>query len=400
MFCGKKLKQVVIVDGLRTPFGKYRGVFKKIRPDDLAASVLKELYRRNALQKHFVGEVILGCVNQAGEDNRNIARMSSLLAGIPVETSALTVNRLCGSGAEAINSAFLQIACGKEKIILAGGVESMTRSPYVMLKPENEFERGEHTLVDSTIGWRFPNPKLDAMYPILSLGEAAEVMTDHFHIDRKSQDEYAFHSHRRASLASEKGFFDKEILPIEADSKIISKDEHIRADINLENLSQLETLFKKNGTVTAGNSSGINDGACVLLIMEKDFALANGFIPLVEIISIATAGVDPNLLGIGPVPSSKKALKNIGAETRDILLWEISEAFASMTLSSVKELNLDLDFVNVNGGGISIGHPLGASGARMILNLAHEMKRRNVELGLSAMCIGVGQGIATIIKNI
>lgn len=394
------MKEVVIVDGLRTPFGKYRGIFKKIRPDDLAAFVLKELYRRNELQKHFVGEVILGCVNQAGEDNRNVARMSSLLAGIPVETSALTVNRLCGSGAEAINSAYLQIACGKEKVILAGGVESMTRSPYVLLKPENPFERGEHTLVDSTIGWRFPNPKLDAMYPIISLGEAAEVMADHFQIDRKSGDEYAFHSHRRAIAATEKGFFDNEILPMEVDYKIISKDEHIRHDINLENLNQLETLFKKNGTVTAGNSSGINDGACVLLIMEKDFALANGYIPLVEIVSIATAGVDPKLLGIGPVPSSKKAMNNIGAETKDISIWEISEAFASMTLSSVKELKLNLDFVNVNGGGISIGHPLGASGARMILNLTHEMKRRNVELGLSAMCIGVGQGIATVLKNI
>lgn len=397
------MKKAVIVDGLRTPFGRYKGALKNIRPDDLAAIVIQNIVDRNKIFKLRVDDVILGCVNQAGEDNRNVARMSLLLAGLPEEVPGVTVNRLCGSGVEAINQAAMQIETGRANLIIAGGVESMTRSPLVMLKPEFGFSRGNHTLADSTLGWRFVNPRLNQLYPVVTLGESAEIMADKFHISRKEQDIFSYESHRKASLAEANGILTQEIIPVyemNSEKILLDKDEHVRQETTLEKLSELPPAFKKHGTVTAGNSSGINDGACVLLIMEKEFAESNGYEPLAEIITSSVAGVHPSLLGTGPIPSSLKALEKAGLKKEDIDLWEISEAFASMVLTTIKELNLDPEKVNVNGGGISIGHPLGASGARMTISLVHELRRRNLNYGLVTMCIGVGQGIATIVKAI
>lgn len=396
------MKKAVIVDGLRTPFGRYKGALKNIRPDDLAAIVIQNLVDRNKIFKLKVDDVILGCVNQAGEDNRNVARMSLLLAGLPEEVPGVTVNRLCGSGVEAINQAAMQIETGRANLIIAGGVESMTRSPLVMLKPEFGFSRGNHTLADSTLGWRFVNPRLNQLYPVVTLGESAEIMADKFHISRKEQDIFSYESHRKASLAEANGILAQEIIPVyemNSEKVLLDKDEHVRQETTLEKLSELPPAFKKHGTVTAGNSSGINDGACVLLIMEEEFAIKNGYTPLAEIVTSSVAGVHPSLLGTGPIPSSLKALDKAGLKKEDIDLWEISEAFASMVLTTIKELNLDPEKVNVNGGGISIGHPLGASGARMTISLVHELRRRNLNYGMVTMCIGVGQGIATIIKR-
>jgi acetyl-CoA acetyltransferase family protein len=395
------MKKVVIIDGLRTPFGRYKGALKSIRPDDLASIVIQNLVEKNKLHSIKIDDVVIGCVNQAGEDNRNIARMSLLLAGLSEEIPGVTVNRLCGSGLEAINHAAMQIETGRGDVLIAGGVESMTRSPLVMLKPELGFSRGNHTLADSTIGWRFVNPRMNQLYPVVTLGESAEIMADKFHISRKDQDIFSYESHRKAAKAELNGLFEEEIIPVyemNSEKILLNRDEHVRKETTLEKLSELPAAFKKNGTVTAGNSSGINDGACALLLMEEEYAIKNGYNPLAEIITSAVSGVHPSLLGTGPIPSSLKALNHAGLRKDDISLWEISEAFASMVLTTVKELNLDLEKVNVNGGGISIGHPLGASGARMLLTLAHELRRRNLNYGLATMCIGVGQGIATIIK--
>ncbi|MDZ4725888.1 MAG: thiolase family protein [Leptospira sp.] len=395
------MKRAVIVDGLRTPFGKFKGALKAIRPDDLASIAIQNLAERNGIREHHIDDVILGCVNQAGEDNRNIARMSLLLAGLPDHISGVTVNRLCGSGLEAVNQASMQIESSRANIVIAGGVESMTRSPLVMLKPEIGFSRGNQTLVDTTIGWRFVNPHMNELYPIVSLGESAEIIAEKFHISRHDQDKFAFESHTKAAKAELNGYFDNEIIPVfETHSKnvLLERDEHIRQETTLEKLSTLTPSFRKNGTVTAGNSSGINDGACLLLLMEYEYAIQNGFIPLAEIITSAVSGVHPSLLGLGPIPATEKALQRASLTTKDIALWEISEAFASMTLTTIKELKLEPEKVNVNGGAIAIGHPLGASGARMLLTLTHELKRQKLEYGLVTMCIGVGQGISTIVR--
>lgn len=395
------MKKAVIVDGLRTPFGRFKGALKSVRPDDLASIVIQNLVERNHLKDHIIDDVILGCVNQAGEDNRNIARMALLLAGLSDQIPGVTVNRLCGSGLEAVNQAVMQIQTGRADTVIAGGVESMTRSPYVMLKPEVGFHRGNQTLVDTTIGWRFVNPHMNQLYPVVSLGESAEIMAEKFHISRSDQDRFACASHQKATNAESNGLFENDIIPVyesQSEKILLHKDEHVRGETTYEKLSELPPAFKKNGTVTAGNSSGINDGACVLLLMEYEHAVNNGYIPLAEVISSSVAGVHPSLLGMGLIFASLKALKAAGLNMEDISLWEISEAFASMTLTSMRELNLDPEIVNVNGGAISFGHPLGASGARMILTLVHELRRRKQNYGLVTMCIGVGQGIATIVR--
>ncbi|TGL59075.1 thiolase family protein [Leptospira ognonensis] len=395
------MRRPVIVDGCRTPFGRFKGALKSVRPDDLASLVIQTLAERHDLKNHPVDDVILGCVNQAGEDNRNVARMSLLLAGLADVTPGVTVNRLCGSGLEAVNQAAMQIQVGRAKVVIAGGVESMTRSPYVMLKPEIGFSRGNQSLVDTTIGWRFINPHLNQLYPIVSLGESAEIMAEKFHISRLEQDTFAFESHHKAAKAEEAGLFAKEIIPVyepHSEEVLLQKDEHVRGQTSVDALSALPPAFKKNGTVTAGNSSGINDGACVLLLMEYDYAIQNGYTPLAEILSSAVAGVHPSLLGMGPIPASQKALLHAGLQIEDIDLFEISEAFAAMTLTSIKEMHLHPEKVNVNGGGIALGHPLGASGARMVLTLIQELQRRKKTYGLVTMCIGVGQGIATIVR--
>ncbi|WP_342539964.1 acetyl-CoA C-acyltransferase [Heyndrickxia sp. FSL K6-6286] len=399
------MNNVVIVDAVRTPIGRYKGVLKNVRPDDLGAIVIKALIERNPLlSTSEIEEVVLGNANQAGEDNRNVARMATLLAGLPVETAATTINRLCGSGLDAVNYAARAIAMGEGEIYIAGGTESMTRAPLVTAKPNAEFPRGNMELFDTTIGWRFINPKLQEMYGTDSMPETAENVAKRFSITREEQDQFAFQSQMKAKKAMELGLFSEEIIPVSVvDRKgnvtIVDTDEHPRANTTLEGLAKLKPIFPE-GTVTAGNASGINDGASALLLMSEKKAMELGLTPLVEYKASAVAGLEPAVMGLGPIYATKKLLKRIGMTTKDIGLVEINEAFASQSLECIKQLELDPNIVNVNGGAIAFGHPLGASGARILTTLIYEMKRKRTEVGLATMCIGVGQGIATIIENI
>ncbi|MBU5213213.1 thiolase family protein [Heyndrickxia oleronia] len=399
------MNNVVIVDAVRTPIGRYKGVLKNVRPDDLGAIVIKALIERNPLlSTSEIEEVVLGNANQAGEDNRNVARMATLLAGLPVETAATTINRLCGSGLDAVNYAARAIAMGEGEIYIAGGTESMTRAPLVTAKPNAEFPRGNMELFDTTIGWRFINPKLQEMYGTDSMPETAENVAKRFSITREEQDQFAFQSQMKAKKAMELGLFSEEIIPVSVvDRKgnvtIVDTDEHPRANTTLEGLAKLKPIFPE-GTVTAGNASGINDGASALLLMSEKKAMQLGLTPLVKYKASAVAGLEPAVMGLGPIYATKKLLKRIGMTTKDIGLVEINEAFASQSLECIKQLELDPNIVNVNGGAIAFGHPLGASGARILTTLIYEMKRKRTEVGLATMCIGVGQGIATIIENI
>lgn len=399
------MDNVVIVDAVRTPIGRYKGALKNVRPDDLGAIVIKALIERNPLlPTSEIEEVVLGNANQAGEDNRNVARMATLLAGLPVETAATTINRLCGSGLDAVNYAARAIAMGEGEIYIAGGTESMTRAPLVTAKPNAEFPRGNMELFDTTIGWRFINPKLQEMYGTDSMPETAENVAKRFSITREEQDQFAFQSQMKAKKAMELGLFSEEIIPVSVvDRKgnvtIVDTDEHPRANTTLEGLAKLKPIFPE-GTVTAGNASGINDGASALLLMSEKKAMQLGLTPLVEYKASAVAGLEPAVMGLGPIYATKKLLKRIGMTTKDIGLVEINEAFASQSLECIKQLELDPNIVNVNGGAIAFGHPLGASGARILTTLIYEMKRKRTEVGLATMCIGVGQGIATIIENI
>ncbi|MEC1373027.1 acetyl-CoA C-acyltransferase [Heyndrickxia oleronia] len=399
------MDNVVIVDAVRTPIGRYKGALKNVRPDDLGAIVIKALIERNPLlPTSEIEEVVLGNANQAGEDNRNVARMATLLAGLPVETAATTINRLCGSGLDAVNYAARAIAMGEGEIYIAGGTESMTRAPLVTAKPNAEFPRGNMELFDTTIGWRFINPKLQEMYGTDSMPETAENVAKRFSITREEQDQFAFQSQMKAKKAMELGLFSEEIIPVSVvDRKgnvtIVDTDEHPRANTTLEGLAKLKPIFPE-GTVTAGNASGINDGASALLLMSEKKAMQLGLTPLVKYKASAVAGLEPAVMGLGPIYATKKLLKRIGMTTKDIGLVEINEAFASQSLECIKQLELDPNIVNVNGGAIAFGHPLGASGARILTTLIYEMKRKRTEVGLATMCIGVGQGIATIIENI
>lgn len=399
------MNNVVIVDAVRTPIGRYKGVLKNVRPDDLGAIVIKALIERNPLlSTSEIEEVVLGNANQAGEDNRNVARMATLLAGLPLETAATTINRLCGSGLDAVNYAARAIAMGEGEIYIAGGTESMTRAPLVTAKPNAEFPRGNMELFDTTIGWRFINPKLQEMYGTDSMPETAENVAKRFSITREEQDQFAFQSQMKAKKAMELGLFSEEIIPVSVvDRKgnvtIVDIDEHPRASTTLEGLAKLKPIFPE-GTVTAGNASGINDGASALLLMSEKKAMQLGLTPLVKYKASAVAGLEPAVMGLGPIYATKKLLKRIGMTTKDIGLVEINEAFASQSLECIKQLELDPNIVNVNGGAIAFGHPLGASGARILTTLIYEMKRKRTEVGLATMCIGVGQGIATIIENI
>ncbi len=398
------MNNVVIVDAVRTPIGRYKGALKNVRPDDLGAIVIKALIERNPLlPTSEIEEVVLGNANQAGEDNRNVARMATLLAGLPVETAATTINRLCGSGLDAVNYAARAIAMGEGEIYIAGGTESMTRAPLVTAKPNAEFPRGNMELFDTTIGWRFINPKLQEMYGTDSMPETAENVAKRFSITREEQDQFAFQSQMKAKKAMELGLFSEEIIPVSVvDRKgnvtIVDTDEHPRANTTLEGLAKLKPIFPE-GTVTAGNASGINDGASALLLMSEKKAMQLGLTPLVKYKASAVAGLEPAVMGLGPIYATKKLLKRIGMTTKDIGLVEINEAFASQSLECIKQLELDPNIVNVNGGAIAFGHPLGASGARILTTLIYEMKRKRTEVGLATMCIGVGQGIATIIEN-
>ena len=398
------MPEAVILDALRTPIGRYAGVLSPVRPDDLAARVLAATVERNELDTSTVDEVYLGCTNQAGEDNRNVARMASLIAGLPQEIPGATVNRLCASGLEAVVQAGRQIRLGEAELVLAGGVESMSRAPLVMLKPERGFPRGNGELVDTTIGWRFINPSLAERYSTESMGETAENVAERYGVSREDQDAFALESHRRAIAAAEAGRFDDEIVTVDVpqpkgDPVTIHADEGPRPDTSLERLAALKPLFRKGGTVTAGNASQINDGAACVVVASEERARELGREPLARIVSSASAGVDPAVMGIGPVPSTRKALERAGLEPKDIDLVELNEAFASQVLASMRELGFDHERLNVNGGAIALGHPLGCSGARLIGTLTHELRRRGGRYGVATMCIGVGQGLAAVIEN-
>lgn len=399
------MREVVIVDAVRTPIGKYKGALKNIRPDDLGAIVIKALMERNPeMPPELVEEVVLGNANGAGEDNRNVARMSALLAGMPVETGGTTINRLCGSGLDAVNYAARAILAGEGDVFIAGGTESMTRAPFVMAKPEKEFPRGNMEMFDTTIGWRFINSRLAQRYGTDSMPETAENVAQQFSISREEQDEFALHSQLKAKEAMESGVFQEEIVPViykdrKGNEVVIDKDEHPRPDSSMEKLSKLRPLFE-NGTVTAGNASGVNDGASALLLMTAEKAVELGLKPLAKYVVSATAGLEPSVMGLGPIHATRKALKRAELEEQDLGLIELNEAFASQSLACIRELGLDSARVNVNGGAIAFGHPLGASGARILTTLLYEMRRRDVRHGLATMCIGVGQGIATIVERV
>ena len=399
------MRDAVIVEACRTPIGRYAGSLKDVRPDDLGALVIKEIVRRTEIDPVEIEDVIFGCANQAGEDNRNIARMSLLLAGLPIDVGGQTVNRLCGSGLQAINSAAQAIQVGAGDVFIAGGVESMTRAPFVMAKPEDRFPRGDLTIYDTTMGWRFANPELSDMYHPYSMGETAENVAEVHGVSRQEQDAFAAESQQRAAAAVREGRFGGEIVPVSVpqrrgDPLIVDTDEHPRPDSTLEKLAALKPVFRDHGTVTAGNSSGINDGAAATLVMAREKADALGYKPLARIVSTAVAGVDPAYMGIGPVPATRKALKRAGTTVGDLDLVELNEAFAAQVVACVRELELDEEKLNVNGGAIALGHPLGCSGARIMTTLLHEMPRRDAELGLATMCIGVGQGIATVVERV
>jgi 3-oxoadipyl-CoA thiolase len=401
----RPLREAWIVDAVRTPIGRYGGALAAVRPDDLASLVLRAIVDRTAVDPAAVEDVILGCANQAGEDNRDVARMAVLLAGYPVEVGGLTVNRLCGSGLQAINSAAHAIAVGDGEVFVAGGVESMSRAPHVMLKPETAFERGTHELVDSTLGWRFVNPKLDAAYPTISLGETAECVADDWSVSRERQDAFALASQQRAAAAIAAGRFDGQLVPVSipqrrGDPIVVSRDEHPRPDTTAEALARLRPAFREGGSVTAGNASGINDGAAALLLVQADRGRALGLRPMARVLATAVAGVDPRVMGIGPVPAVRKVLDRAGLIVADLDLVELNEAFASQSVACIDELGLDPARVNVNGGAIALGHPLGASGARLVTMLVHELVRTGGRYGLASMCIGVGQGIATVVERI
>ncbi|MBM7716389.1 acetyl-CoA C-acyltransferase [Siminovitchia sp. FSL H7-0308] len=399
------MKEAVIVDAVRTPFGRYKGALKNIRPDDLGAIIIEALLKRNPpLDENDIEEVIFGNANQAGEDNRNVARMSALLAGLPVSVGGVTVNRLCGSGLDAVMYAARAISAGEGDVYIAGGTESMTRAPYVMAKPDKDFPRGSMELYDTTIGWRFTNERLREMYGTDSMPETAENVAKRFGITREEQDEFALESQRRAKKAIEQNVLKDEIIPVIYHDKkgnkiVIQQDEHPRPDTTLEKLASLRPLFP-GGTVTAGNASGVNDGASALLIMSREKAEQLGVTPLVTYKTGATAGLEPAVMGLGPIYSTRKALQRAGLTIEHIDLVELNEAFASQSIQCIKELELSMDKVNVNGGAIAYGHPLGASGARILTTLIYEMKRRKAVYGLATMCIGVGQGISVIVENI
>ena len=403
------MPEAVIVAAVRTPIGAQGGVLAPVRPDDLAALVVSEVVRRAGVDPAEVEEVYLGCANQAGEDNRNVARMAVLLAGFPVEVAGVTFNRLCASGLQAVNAAYRAIKAGEGEVYVAGGVESMSRAPYSIPKAERAFPWGNLTAWDTTLGWRYPNPKIEARYGIDSMGETAENVYEQTRsITREEQDAFALESHRRAVAAQDSARFAEEIVPValpqrKGDPVTISTDERPRRDTTLESLSKLKPAFREAGTVTAGNSSGINDGAAALLLMSDARAASLGIRPMARIVAAAAAGVEPRLMGLGPIPATRKALARAGLTIERIGLVELNEAFAVQSLAVMRELGLRHEITNVNGGAIALGHPLGCSGARILTTLLHEMRRRaptqkRPYYGLATLCVGVGQGEATIVE--
>ncbi len=404
------MREVVIVDAIRTPIGSLGGGLASIRPDDLAAHVIKTLIERTSLDVSLIDDVYMGCSNQAGEDNRNVARMALLLAGLPAATPGMTVNRLCASGLAAVNLAAQTIRAGEADIILAGGVESMSRAPYALPKPEQAYGTGSLTAWDTSIGWRFPNPRMEAAYGVEPMGLTAENIAEMTGITRQEQDAFALQSHQRAVAAIDSGRFQDEIIPVpipqrKGEPVLFSMDERPRRDTSLEVLAKLKPAFKKDGTVTAGNSSGLNDGAAMLLVMEAEMARAMGYHPLARYISSAASGIEPRIMGLGPINASRKALQRAGLQISDLQLVELNEAFAVQALAVLRELGISQEITNVNGGAVALGHPLGCSGARILTTLVHEMQKRadltpKPYYGMAALCVGVGQGVATIIENL
>jgi 3-oxoadipyl-CoA thiolase len=399
------MKEAVIVEAVRTPMGRHTGIFKDVRTDDLAAYIIAKMLEKTGVNKEEIEDVYFGCTNQAGEDSRNLARNASLLAGLPYTIPGATINRLCGSGLEAVNQAGRAIQTDHGDLFVAGGVESMTRGPWVMAKSAVPFQRGDVTVYDSSLGWRFPNPRMGELYSLISNGETAENVAEKYQISRADQDQFALASHQNALKAQAEGRLKDEIVPFAIPQRkgapqVYDKDEGPRADTSLEKLAALQPSFKKGGTVTAGNSSPLSDGAAALLLATPEKAEQLKLRPLARIVASASAGVHPNYMGIGPIPATRKALKRAGLTIDQIDLVELNEAFASQVLACVRELGIDLKKLNVNGGAIALGHPLGCSGARIVTTLIHEMKKRGSRYGLATMCIGVGQGIATIVERI
>ncbi|MBI3732100.1 MAG: thiolase family protein [Chloroflexi bacterium] len=398
------MPNAVIIAAIRTPIGKHGGVLKDVRPDDLAAHVICELVKRTGIDPHLIEEVYFGCANQAGEDNRNVARMATLLSGLPEQTAAQTVNRLCASGLAAVNNAARAIRVGEGDVLIAGGVESMSRAPWSMPKSEGAFPTGNVTLWDTTLGWRYPNPKMQAMFPLEAMGETAENIYEmEKTITRDQQDAFALASHQRAVAATESGRFAGEIVAVpvpqrKGDPLIVDRDEQPRKDTSLDKLAALKPAFRKGGTVTAGNASSLNDGAAAILLVSEAKAGELGLKPIARIVSGAAAGVNPRTMGLGPVPATRKALQRAGLTGADIGLVELNEAFAVQALAVMSELGFRHEITNVNGGAIALGHPLGCSGARILTTLVHEMRRRGVRYGLATLCVGVGQGETTIVE--
>jgi acetyl-CoA acyltransferase len=401
------MDDALILDGIRTPIGKHRGALSGVRPDDLAAGVLTELLARNEAAKGALEEVILGATNQAGEDNRNVARMASLLADLPYEVTGVTVNRLCGSGLEALIQASRALRLGDHDVMIAGGVESMTRAPYAMPKADEAFPRTPPMVYDTSLGWRFQNARMAARFPLVSMGETAENVAAEHGVSREDQDAFAVESHRKAARAWEEGRFDSQVAKVAlpaakkgAPETFFERDESVRPDSSVEALGKLKPVFKKDGSVTAGNSSPLNDGAAALLLASGRWAKANGAVPLARVVATAVAGVHPNVMGIGPIPATRKLLAKAGMRADQIDLFELNEAFAAQSLACVRELGLDPEKVNVNGGAIALGHPIGCSGARIVVTLAHELRRRGARYGVATLCIGVGQGLAVLIERV
>jgi acetyl-CoA C-acetyltransferase len=398
--------EAVIVDALRTPMGAYRGALSGVRPDDLAAHVVAAAVERSGLDPARIDDVYMGAANQAGEDNRDVARMASLLAGLPVEVPGVTVNRLCASGLEAVNQASRALRLGEGDVYLAGGVESMSRAPWVMPKPEAGLARGEQTLYDTTLGWRMVNPRMAERYSTEAMGETAENVAKRYGIGRPEQDRFALQSHERAVAAGREGRFDEQIVPIDVpggrgeDAVTLSADEGPREDTSLEKLGKLAPIFREGGSVTAGNASTLNDGAACLVLTSESTARELGRDPLARVVSVGVAGVDPAYMGVGPIPAARRALDAAGLELDQIELIELNEAFASQVLACAGELGIDEERLNVNGGAIALGHPLGCSGARLMTTLVWEMRRRGARYGMATLCVGVGQGVATIVESL
>jgi 3-oxoadipyl-CoA thiolase len=387
--------EAVILSAVRTPVGRYGGALAGERPDDLAALVVREAVERAGVPAGEIEDVYFGAANQAGEDNRNVARMAALLAGLPQEVAGVTLNRLCASGLSAVVGACHAVRAGDGDLFVAGGVESMSRAPLVMGKPERAFARGNQTVWDTTLGWRFPNPRMEAKFPLESMGETGENVAERYRLSREEQDAFALQSQRRHAAAVEAGRFDDELVPVGE----VARDEHPRADTSLEKLAALEPAFRPDGTVTAGNSSGLNDGAAALVVASAERAAELGAEPLGRFVGSAVAGVDPRIMGVGPIPAVRKLLGRAGIDATQLDLVELNEAFASQSLQVIRELGLDPERVNVNGGAIAIGHPLGMSGARLVVTLLHELRRRGGRYGLATLCVGVGQGQAALFER-